>query len=118
MLSKWQFHLLNVLALVAIALVIANAVLFKQNRGDQGELSQRQQFVQQSVPLENLYREIVKALADMAVKSNDRAVLDMLGSQGISVTVNAPAATPTPTPAPSPSQAPAPVDSATRKVGK
>ncbi len=99
MLSKWQFHLLNVLALVAIALVVANGVLFRQNRSDQAELSQRQQFVQQTVPLEGLYREIVKALADLAVKSNDRAVLDMLGAQGISVTVNGPTSGAAPAPA-------------------
>ncbi len=107
MLSKWQFNLLNVLALVAIALVIANGVLFKQNRGDQAELNQRQQFIQQTAPLEGLYREIVKALADLAIKSDDRAVLDMLGAQGISVTVNGPAPT-----SAAPSADPA------RKVGK
>jgi hypothetical protein len=108
MLSKWQFHVLNALAVLALALVVANGVLFKQNRSEQSAFNQRQQFIQQTVPLETLYREIVKALADLAVKSNDRAVLDMLGSQGISVTVN--------TPAPAP--APAAADVAPRKVGK
>jgi hypothetical protein len=108
MLSKWQFHLLNVLAVLALALVVANGVLFKQNRSEQSALNQRQQFIQQTVPLETLYREIVKALADLAVKSNDRAVLDMLGAQGISVTVNTPSASP----------APAAADVAPRKVGK
>ncbi len=97
MLSKWQSNLLSLLGVVALLLVVANGVLFTQNRTSQVAFAQRQQFVQQTVPLENLYREIVKSLADLAVKSNDREVLNMLASQGISVTVNsnaAPAGTP------------------------
>ena len=88
MLSKRQFNVLTALGAVALVLVVANGVLFTQNRANQSVLNQRQQFVQQTVPLEGLYREIVKALADLAVKANDREVLNMLSSQGISVTVN------------------------------
>src|SRR5450755_1648972 len=88
MLSKWQFNVLTALGAVALVLVVANGVLFTQNRANQSVLNQRQQFVQQTVPLEGLYREIVKSLADLAVKANDREVLNMLSSQGISVTVN------------------------------
>jgi len=91
MLSNRQFLCLNALAVVALLLVVANAFLFMVNRRDQAELSQRQQFIQQTVPLEGLYRDIVKSLADLAVKANDRAVLNMLASQGISVSVDAPA---------------------------
>ena len=94
MLSKWQFNVLTALGAVALVLVVANGVLFTQNRANQSILNQRQQFIQQTVPLEGLYREIVKALADLAVKANDREVLNMLAAQGISVTVNGPAAAP------------------------
>lgn len=90
MLTKLQFNVLMLLCVLAVALAVANGVLFTKNRAEQAALAQRQQFVQQTVPLEGLYREIVKALADLAVKANDKAVLDMLGAQGISVTVNAP----------------------------
>jgi len=92
MLLKWQFNLLTVLGVAALLLVLANALLFTQNRSAQGALSQRQLFVQQTVPLEGLYRDIVKALAEMAVKGNDRQVLNMLAAQGLSVTVNSPSA--------------------------
>jgi hypothetical protein len=94
MLLKWQFNLLTVLGAAALLLVLANAMLFTQNRTAQGALNQRQLFVQQTVPLEGLYRDIVKTLAEMAVKGNDRQVLNMLASQGLNVTVNAPPATP------------------------
>ena len=90
MLDKWQYNLLTALGALALLLAIANAVLFTGNRTAQAELAQRQQFVQQTGPLEGLYRDIVKALAEMAVKGNDKQVLDMLAAQGLSVTVNTP----------------------------
>ena len=99
MLLKWQFNLLTVLGAAALLLVLANALLFTQNRSAQGALNQRQLFVQQTVPLEGLYRDIVKALAEMAVKGNDRQVLNMLAAQGLSVTVNSPSANANETPA-------------------
>lgn len=91
MILKWQFNLLTALGAAALLLVLANALLFTQNRNAQGTLGQRQQFIQQTVPLEGLYRDIAKSLAEMAVKGNDRQVLDMLATQGLSVTVNGPA---------------------------
>jgi|SRR5450755_1965746 hypothetical protein len=94
MLSKSQFNVLTALGAVALVLVVVNSVLFTQNRATQLGLSQRQQFVQQTVPLEGLYREIVKSLADLAVKANDREVLNMLAAQGFTVTVNGPATSP------------------------
>ena len=88
MVLKWQFNLLTALSAAALLLVLSNALLFTQNRHAQGTLGQRQQFIQQTVPLEGLYRDIAKALAELAVKGNDRQVLDMLATQGLSVTVN------------------------------
>jgi hypothetical protein len=93
MLSKWQYTLLAGLGALALLLVLANGLLFMQNRATQARLNQRQQFVQQTVPLEGLYNDIVKTLAQRAVRGNDRQVLNMLASQGLTVTVNNPAAT-------------------------
>ena len=94
MLSKWQHNLLVGIGALAVLLVIANGVLFTQNRATQASLNRRQAFVQQTVPLEGLYNEIVKSLAQMAVKDNDRQMLNMLAAQGLTITVNAPAAAP------------------------
>lgn len=94
MLSKWQHNLLVGFGALAVLLVIANGVLFTQNRAAQASLNRRQAFVQQTVPLEGLYNEIVKSLAQMAVKDNDRQMLNMLAAQGLTITVNAPAAAP------------------------
>lgn len=92
MLSKWQFSLLTLLGAAALLLVTANVVLSTLNRNAQIALNQRQVFIQQTVPLEGLYRDILKALAEMAVKSNDKQVFDMLSAQGLSVTMNSPVA--------------------------
>jgi hypothetical protein len=90
--TKWQFNLLTALGALALVLVIANSTLFTLNQNAQIGLNQRQQFVQQTVPLEGLYRDIVKGLAEMAVKANDRQVLDMLAAQGLNISVNNPVA--------------------------
>jgi len=92
MLSTWQFNLLTGLGAAAVLLAASNGWLFTQNRADQATLNQNQQFVQQASGHETLYRELVKALAELGVKSNDAQVLNMLAAQGLSVSVNAPAA--------------------------
>ena len=94
MLSKLQFNLLTALGAAALLLVLFNSVLFTLNRQTQDELNKQQQFIQQTVRLEGLYRDIVKALAEMAVKGNDRQLLDMLAAQGLSVSVQKPTTPP------------------------
>lgn len=87
MLKKWEFWFLTAVGAATLLLVIVNAVLFLGNRSSQIEVNNRQQYVQQSIQLEGLYREIVKALVDLSVKNNDKQIKDMLASQGITVTV-------------------------------
>jgi hypothetical protein len=88
MLPRWQSRLLSAASMLAMILACGNVALFNQNRTAQGALAQQQQFVQQTTPLEGLYRDIVKTLAETAVRGNDRQVLEMLASQGLNVTVN------------------------------
>jgi hypothetical protein len=90
-LLRWQFVVLTVLGALALALVLLNAGLAIANRDAQAALSQRQLYVQQSVTLEALYRDIVKALAELAVKGNDAQLIAVLGAQGLSVKVGEPA---------------------------
>lgn len=90
MLARWQFWVTTVVAVVVAVVAGYDMMLFSQNRTAQAELARRTHYVQQSVQLEGLYREMVKALADLSVRSQDKALGDLLASQGI--TVNAPAA--------------------------
>ncbi len=85
MLAPWQFWTATVIALVVAMIAGYDMMLFSQNRSMQGELARRAQYVQQSVQVEPLYREMVKALADLSVRNQDKALSDLLASQGISV---------------------------------
>jgi hypothetical protein len=110
MLSTWQFNLLTGLGAAAVLLAATNGWLFTQNRAEQLVLNQNQQWVQQAGGHEALYRELVKALAELGVKGNDAQVLNMLAAQGLSVSVNASPA--------GASGTPATADTAARKGAK
>jgi glucose uptake protein GlcU len=94
MLKAWQYRVLIALGAVALLLVVANGVLFTQNRSAQAEVNARQQYLQQTVGLESLYRDIVKALAELGAKNNDQQLLQMLAAQGINVSLTPAAAQP------------------------
>jgi hypothetical protein len=84
----WSSTTLAGLCLLGVA---ANIALVTTNRSLQADINLRQQYVQQSVQLEGLYREIVRALAELGARNNDEAVRSMLGKHGISYSVNPPA---------------------------
>jgi uncharacterized protein YpmS len=88
MLKKWEFWTLTLLALLTAIFVLTNMVLFTTNRAAQTEVAGRQEYVQQTVQLEGLYRDIVKALADLSVRNQDEDLKGLLAAQGISITVN------------------------------
>jgi len=92
MLKKWEYWLLTLPALAVVVLVSANIVLVNANRATQAEVAARAQYIQQSVQLEPLYREMIKALADLSVRNNDWELRDVLAKQGIKVSANPPTA--------------------------
>jgi hypothetical protein len=95
--TRTQYWIVTALAVACMAVTLGTIALGTVNRGRQAEVAQRQQFLQQSVQLEALYREIVRALAELAARNSDEEVRSMLQRHGISYTVNAPAAPASPT---------------------
>lgn len=89
MLARWQFWMTTVIALLVALTAGYSMMLFSQNRNTQAELARRAQYVQQSIQLEGLYREMIKALADLSLRNQDKALTDLLGSQGITVSATA-----------------------------
>jgi hypothetical protein len=75
---------LTVLAALILLLVLVDILLGLGNQSLRMEVSERQQFIAQSVQLEGLHREIITTLATVALKTNDEKLKSLLASQGIS----------------------------------
>ncbi|HEY3197876.1 MAG TPA: hypothetical protein VGJ57_07665 [Nitrospirales bacterium] len=88
-------------AAIGIGLVLTNMILFEWNRTLQAEVNSRAQYIQQTVQLEALQRDIVNAIANLSVRNKDDALKSILSQQGITINV-APQTTPAP-----PAQTPA-----------
>ena len=91
--NRTQWWATSLLAGLALMLMAASLTLGAMNRSLQGEVGVRQQYVQQSLQLETLYREIIRALAELGARNNDQNLRDMLQRHGISYNVNATSAT-------------------------
>lgn len=94
--TAFQYRALVLLGALALILAIVNALLFSNNRQEQNEISTRGQYIQQSLQLEPLYQSLIKSLAELAAKDNDKQIRDLLAAQGITFSTNA---QPQPTPA-------------------
>ena len=90
MLKKSEYWILTGLAAIGLVLALTNMAIFGQNRQAQIEVNARAQYIQQSAQLEPLYREMVKALADLSVRNNDLPLRELLAKQGITVSANPP----------------------------
>ena len=93
---KYWPHIITVAAAIAIVLLITDMVLVERNRILQAEVNSRAQFIQQTVQLEGLQREIVNAIANLAVRNKDEALKAILTQQGITINVNQPQSTSAP----------------------
>jgi len=83
--SVKRIGFLTPLAVLILILVLVNVLLTLGNQSVRLQLAEHQQFMNQSIQMEGLYREIVGALASVAVKTNDEQLKSLLASQGINV---------------------------------
>ena len=88
--TRIQYWIVTILAATSFAAMVANITLGYNNGAARTDVTQRQQFVQQSTQLEGLYREIIRALAELGARNNDGDVKAMLQKHGITYNVNAP----------------------------
>jgi hypothetical protein len=101
--------LLTALAALNLVLVLANILLTVGNQSLQSEVSERQQLISQAIQLENLNQQVIAVLANMAVKSKDEKLKDLLVSSGVGFSPSTePAPSKSPEAAPSKSPEPAP----------
>lgn len=75
-----------VFSALALLLLVVNAALINGNRGLQMEVNNRQASINSASNLTALNQNLAQALAEIAVKNNDKAIRELLSSQGISIT--------------------------------
>lgn len=90
LLSTRQFWLLNLLAGAALLLVVVEIALALDNRGTRYEVSQRQQFINDSVQFSRLNSQLIQAIAEVSARTGDESLRSLLAAQGISYTVSSP----------------------------
>jgi hypothetical protein len=86
--TRVQYWVVTLIATACFAAMVANITLGLTNGATRADVSQRQQYVQQSVQLEGLYKEIIRALAELGARNNDGDVKAMLQKHGITYNVN------------------------------
>lgn len=85
MLKKNEFMILTVVSVLLAGMILASALLDRANRKLQAEVVQRQAYIQQSVQLEGLYVEMIKAVAELSERAQDPALRKVLTDQGMTV---------------------------------
>ena len=85
--SRWHTWV-TLGAALGIVLILTNMVIFEWNRTLQREVDARAQYIQQTMQLEALQREIVSAIANLSVRNKDDALKAILTQQGITINVN------------------------------
>jgi len=84
--TLWS-RLLTLFALVAAVLVVVNMFLFVANQKLNRDVSERQQFIVQTAQIQGIAKDLVTALANLAVKNNDEQLKQLLASHGITYSV-------------------------------
>jgi hypothetical protein len=84
---------LNLLGFLSLILVFVNMFLLVGNQSLQRTVAERQQLIMRAILMQAPAREVITALANLAVKSEDEQLKQLLANHGITVTVSpAPAA--------------------------
>ena len=72
-----------ILSCMVLVLVLVNILLMMGNQSVQTEVGDRQQFIAQAIQIENISRQVIGVMANMAMKSNDEPLKKLLAANGI-----------------------------------
>jgi predicted Holliday junction resolvase-like endonuclease len=77
-------HLVStIFSCLLLLLVLVNILLAFGNQSLQSEVGERQQEIAHGMQLEALQRQVVTVLAEMAVKTNDAQLKELLTASGV-----------------------------------
>ena len=88
LLNLRQWWLLTACGVALLILTVTNMILFLGNRDKQVDINGRQQYIQQGLVLENLNKDIINALANIAIKNRDTQIINLLAANGVNVSVS------------------------------
>ena len=83
--SKKSKMVLTILSSLVLLLVVVNMFVSLGNQSIQSEVGERQQAIAQTIQLENLNRQLISVLANLALKTNDQALKKVLAAGGINL---------------------------------
>jgi hypothetical protein len=83
--SKRVKIILTTLSVLVLLLVIVNILIGLGNQSIQAEVGERQQMIAQTIQLENLNRQLITVLANLALKTNDEQLKKLLAESGINL---------------------------------
>ena len=83
--SKTVKIIQTTLSVLILLLVIVNIVIGLGNQSVQAEIAERQQMIAQTIQLENLNRQLITVLANLALKTNDEQLKKLLAESVINL---------------------------------
>jgi hypothetical protein len=83
---------LNLIGFLTLILVFVNMFLLVGNQSLQRIVAERQQVIVRSIQMQGPAREVITALANLAVRTEDERLKQLLAKHGITVSVNPSAA--------------------------
>ena len=92
-LSDRQYWILICLAAAILLLVVLNIVLTGRNQDLQAAISERQQFINQTISISRLNGQLVQGLANLSASTGDEEIQALLAGHGISFTAKPTVAT-------------------------
>ena len=84
-LNPREYWTLSALSVACVMLVVINISLAQGNRDIRKQVNQRQAFIAQSLQLDKINKQLVNAIAQLAVRDNDSALERVLSDQGITI---------------------------------
>ena len=79
---------LNLIGFLTLILVFVNMFLLVGNQSLQRIVAERQQLIMRSIQMQGPAREVITTLANLAVRTDDEQLKQLLANHGISVSVN------------------------------
>ncbi len=85
---------LNLVGFVTFMLVFANMFLMVSNQSLQRAIADRQQLIMRSIQMQGTAREVITAMANLAVRIDDEQLKQVLTNHGINLTASPSASRP------------------------